>query len=134
MTCGGIATCDETGVVFSLLPAASAALTGSEGAENLAYLAQYVAMMGFIEDKVVDCFHRGGGVPYSEFPRFHEVMAQDSAQTVVGALFDHILPLVPGLALGRRLRRHPRRPPSADPSAVGVTVGHGRAAGIARNR
>lgn len=99
MTCGGIATCDETGVVFSLLPAASAALTGSEGAENLAYLAQYVAMMGFIEDKVVDCFHRGGGVPYSEFPRFHEVMAQDSAQTVVGALFDHILPLVPGLAL-----------------------------------
>jgi SAM-dependent methyltransferase len=99
MTCGGIATCDETGSVFSLLPAASAALTGSDGAENLAYLAQYVAMMGSVEDKVIDCFHRGGGVPYSAFPRFHEVMAQDSAQTVVGALFEHILPLVPGLIL-----------------------------------
>ncbi len=99
MTCGGIATCDETGSVFSLLPAASAALTGSDGAENLAYLAQYVAMMGSVEDKVIDCFHRGGGVPYSAFPRFHEVMAQDSAQTVVGALFEHILPLVPGLTL-----------------------------------
>jgi SAM-dependent methyltransferase len=99
MICGGIATCDETGSVFSLIPAASSALTGSDGAENLAYLAQYVAMMGSVEDKVIRCFHNGGGVPYSEFPRFHEVMAQDSAQTVVGALFDHILPLVPGLSL-----------------------------------
>ncbi|HSP41861.1 MAG TPA: class I SAM-dependent methyltransferase [Luteolibacter sp.] len=99
MTCGGIATCDETGSVFTLTPAASAALTGNDGAENLAYLAQYVAMMGSVEDKVIDCFHNGGGVPYSEFPRFHEVMAQDSAQTGVGALFDHILPLAPGLTL-----------------------------------
>ena len=30
-------------------------------------------------------------------PRFHEVMAEDSGQTVVAALTDHILPLVPGL-------------------------------------
>ncbi len=99
MTCGGIATCDETGSVFTLVPAASSALTGSDGAENLAYLAQYVAMMGSVEEKVIDCFHNGGGVPYSEFPRFHEVMAEDSGQTVVGALFDHILPLAPGLTL-----------------------------------
>jgi len=99
MTCGGIATCDETGSVFTLVPAASSALTGGDGGENLAYLAQYVAMMGSVEDKVIDCFHKGGGVPYSEFPRFHEVMAEDSAQTVVGALFEHILPLVPGLKL-----------------------------------
>jgi 2-polyprenyl-3-methyl-5-hydroxy-6-metoxy-1,4-benzoquinol methylase len=99
MTCGGIATCDESGSVFSLLPGASAALTGGDGSENLAYLAQYVAMMGSVEDKVIDCFHKGGGVPYSAYPRFHEVMAQDSAQTVVGALFDHILPLASGLTL-----------------------------------
>ena len=99
VTCGGIVTCDDTGSVFSLEPAASAALTGSDGAENLGYLAQYVSMMGFIEDKVIDCFHRGGGVPYAEYPRFHEVMAQDSAQTVVGALHEHILPLAPGLTL-----------------------------------
>ena len=36
-------------------------------------------------------------MPYSEFKRFHEVMAEDSGQTVVAALFDHVLPLVPGL-------------------------------------
>jgi len=31
------------------------------------------------------------------YHRFHEVMAEDSGQTVVAALFDVILPLVPGL-------------------------------------
>ncbi len=97
MTCGGIATCDETGSVFTLVPAAADMLTGSDGGENLAYLAQYVAMIGFIEDKIVECFHRGGGVPYSAYPRFHEVMACDSKQTVVDPLFDRLLPLVPGI-------------------------------------
>jgi 2-polyprenyl-3-methyl-5-hydroxy-6-metoxy-1,4-benzoquinol methylase len=36
-------------------------------------------------------------VPYSEYDRFHEVMAEDSGQSVVPALIDSILPLVPGL-------------------------------------
>ena len=99
MTCGGIASCDETGSVFTLVPAAAEMLGGGNGAESLAYLAQYVGMMGFVEDKVVDCFHRGGGVPYSAFPRFHEVMACDSKQTVVDPLLDHVLPLVPGISL-----------------------------------
>jgi 2-polyprenyl-3-methyl-5-hydroxy-6-metoxy-1,4-benzoquinol methylase len=36
-------------------------------------------------------------VPYEKFPRFHEVMAEDSGQTVLASLQDHILPLVPGL-------------------------------------
>jgi ubiquinone/menaquinone biosynthesis C-methylase UbiE len=99
MTCGGIATCDETGSVFTLVPEAAEMLGGDNGAESLAYLAQYVGMMGFVEDKVVDCFHRGGGVPYSAFPRFHEVMACDSKQTVVDPLFDHLLPLIPGISL-----------------------------------
>ena len=45
----------------------------------------------------VECFRKGGGVPYSAYPRFHEVMAAESAQTVVAALEPHILPLVPGL-------------------------------------
>lgn len=36
-------------------------------------------------------------MPYSEYPRFQEVMAEDSGQTVVSALIDSIIPLVPGL-------------------------------------
>ena len=50
-----------------------------------------------VEDGIVGCFQNGGGLPYSEFPRFQSVMAEDSGQTVLPALLEHILPLVPGL-------------------------------------
>ena len=53
--------------------------------------------MGSVEGGIVESFKRGGGLPYSAFPHFHEVMAEDSGQTVVAALKDHILALVPGL-------------------------------------
>ena len=59
---------------------------------------QWLAVLGSVEDKIVECFHNGGGVHYEEFHRFHEVMAEESAQTVVAALTDHILPLADGLA------------------------------------
>jgi 2-polyprenyl-3-methyl-5-hydroxy-6-metoxy-1,4-benzoquinol methylase len=36
-------------------------------------------------------------VPYEKFPRFHEVMAEDSGQSVLSSLESHILPLAPGL-------------------------------------
>lgn len=53
--------------------------------------------MGTVEDKIVDCFKQGDGVPYTDFPRFHAVMAEDSGQSVLSSLQSHILPLVPGL-------------------------------------
>jgi 2-polyprenyl-3-methyl-5-hydroxy-6-metoxy-1,4-benzoquinol methylase len=46
----------------------------------------------------VEKFKSGGGVSYECFERFHETMAEESAQTVVAALQDHILPLSGGLA------------------------------------
>lgn len=75
----------------------AAFLTRDAAPNNLAAIAQYIPLLGTVEDKVVGCFKNGGGVPYSEFPRFHEVMAEDSGQTVLPALIDSILPLVPGL-------------------------------------
>lgn len=81
------------------LPAEHAAwLTRAAAPDNLAVTAQYIPLLGAVEDAVVRCFHEGGGVPYGEFPRFHEVMAEDSDQTVVSALEGAILPLVDGLA------------------------------------
>jgi ubiquinone/menaquinone biosynthesis C-methylase UbiE len=59
--------------------------------------AQYIGMLGAVEDDIVECFKRGGGVPYERFHRFHEVMAEDSGQSVLSSLEAHILPLVPGL-------------------------------------
>jgi 2-polyprenyl-3-methyl-5-hydroxy-6-metoxy-1,4-benzoquinol methylase len=63
----------------------------------MAHITQYIPILGAVEDEILACFREGGGVPYSSFPRFHEVMAEDSGQSVLGALMDHILPLVPGL-------------------------------------
>jgi 2-polyprenyl-3-methyl-5-hydroxy-6-metoxy-1,4-benzoquinol methylase len=78
----------------------AAFLTRVASPDNIAVTAQLIPLMGSVEDSIVESFKNGGGVPYSAFPRFHEVMAEDSGQTVMAALTDHILPLVPGL-IGR---------------------------------
>ena len=75
----------------------AAFLTRASSPDNIAVVAQYIPLMGSVEAGIVEKFEHGGGLPYSAFPHFHEVMAEDSGQTVVSALTEHILPLVPGL-------------------------------------
>jgi hypothetical protein len=72
-------------------------LTRAATPDNIAVTAQWIPLLGSVEDGIVESFREGGGVPYSAYPRFHEVMAEESAQTVVAALTGSILPLVPGL-------------------------------------
>lgn len=79
------------------LPDEHANLLTDHGQVNLAVYAQFFGLLGSVEEDILECFRNGGGVPYERFERFHEVMAEDSGQTVLPALFDHILPLVPGL-------------------------------------
>ena len=79
------------------LPAEHAAFLTRNGEFNMASSMQFIPVLASVEEKLIDCFRNGGGVPYSEYPRFHEVMAEESAQTVVAALEPHIMPLVPGL-------------------------------------
>jgi 2-polyprenyl-3-methyl-5-hydroxy-6-metoxy-1,4-benzoquinol methylase len=81
------------------LPAEHAgSLTRAAAADNMAVFAQYIGELGSVEGDIVECFANGGGVPYERFHRFHEVMAEDSGQSVMAALESHIVPLVPGLA------------------------------------
>jgi SAM-dependent methyltransferase len=94
---GGFVDYEPQGGLYSLPPEHAAFLTREAAPDNIAPFAQYITTMGQVEDKVLECFKHGGGVPYSEYPRFHEVMAEDSGQTVVAALNRHILPLVEGL-------------------------------------
>jgi len=82
---------------YRLPPEHAAWLTRACAPDNIAVTTQYLPLMGAVEDDVVRCFREGGGVPYERFGRFHEVMAEDSDQTVVGALEEVILPLAPGL-------------------------------------
>lgn len=97
MTVGDIVAHDPAAGTYHLSAEHAAMLTRAASPNNLAAFMQYPAVLGQVEDRIVRCFRAGGGVPYSEFARFHEVMAEDSGQTIVAALFEHVLPLVPGL-------------------------------------
>jgi ubiquinone/menaquinone biosynthesis C-methylase UbiE len=72
-------------------------LTRASSSYNFAASMQWIPILAQVEDDIINCFQKGGGVHYDSFKRFHEVMAEESAQTVVAGLFDFILPLVPGL-------------------------------------
>ena len=82
---------------YLLPPEHAASLTRAAGADNIGVFAQYIGTLGGVETEIVECFRNGGGVPYEKYPRFHEVMAEDSGQSVLSSLETHILPLVPGL-------------------------------------
>jgi 2-polyprenyl-3-methyl-5-hydroxy-6-metoxy-1,4-benzoquinol methylase len=94
----GVVEVDPETTRFTLPAEHAAFLTRSAAADNLAVFAQYIPLLGAVEDDIVACFQHGGGVPYARFPRFHAVMAEDSGQSVLSSLESHILPLVPGLA------------------------------------
>ncbi|MBE9180614.1 methyltransferase domain-containing protein [Oculatella sp. LEGE 06141] len=97
MVTGGFVEYDAIAKTY-MLPAEHAAfLIRAAASDNIAVFAQYVPLLGTVEEQIIDCFYKGGGVPYSEYKRFHAVMAEDSGQSVVSALFDHVLPLIPGL-------------------------------------
>jgi len=98
MTTGRIVEVAPETTRYSLPAEHAAWLTRAASPDNLAVEAQWITTLSAVEDDIIECFHRGGGVPYERFSRFHEVMAEESAQTVLSVLFSHILPLVPGMA------------------------------------
>ncbi len=97
MATSGIVELDRKTKLY-YLPQAQAGFLGKDAPNGcMSSMFQFLAVLGSVETQVVDCFHNGGGVPYSAYDRFHEVMAEESNQTVVAGLDDHILPLVPGI-------------------------------------
>jgi 2-polyprenyl-3-methyl-5-hydroxy-6-metoxy-1,4-benzoquinol methylase len=97
MVTAGVVEAEGQSTRFRLPVEHAAYLTRPAGADNVGVFAQYIALLGQVEDDIVECFKKGGGVPYSKYPRFHEVMAEDSGQSVLSSLTSHVLPLVPGL-------------------------------------
>jgi SAM-dependent methyltransferase len=95
MTAAGIVVMDGDDR-YLLPPEHAASLTRRAGSDNLAVLSQYIGLLGGVEDRILGCFREGGGVPYSEFGRFQEVMSEDSGMSTLPALIDTILPLIPG--------------------------------------
>jgi SAM-dependent methyltransferase len=95
MVTGGIVEYD--GRLFRLPPEHAASLTRAAGPGNIASFAQFIAMLGKVEDGIADCFKNGGGVPYSQYPEFQRLMAEESGMVFDASLLDVVVPLVPGL-------------------------------------
>lgn len=97
MVVGGIVEYDPVQSTY-VLPAEHAAfLTRAAGPDNLAFFAQYMALVADVEDPLIESFRNGGGVPYSAYPRFQELQGEESARTFDATLVDVVLPLVFGL-------------------------------------
>jgi 2-polyprenyl-3-methyl-5-hydroxy-6-metoxy-1,4-benzoquinol methylase len=97
VTTGRIVEHDPANATYWLPAEHAASLTAVAGAGNFARLLQFLTLLGQVEEQVVTCFREGGGVGYESFPRFHELMAEDSAATHDAGLVDLVVPVVPGL-------------------------------------
>jgi 2-polyprenyl-3-methyl-5-hydroxy-6-metoxy-1,4-benzoquinol methylase len=116
MTTGHIVDYDATAATYSLPAHRAAVLTRMAGPNNLAVVAQFLPLLGEVEQKIIGCFRAGGGLPYSEFPRFHQLMAEESGAVYDASLVEVVLPLVDGLV--ERLRS------GADVADFGCGSGH----------
>lgn len=97
MTVADVVDYDPQYCTYSLPVEHGAMLTRAAGPNNIAAVMQYIAMMGEVEQKIIERFQTGGGLGYSEYPRFHRTMAEESGAVFDAALLNGILPLVPQL-------------------------------------
>ena len=97
MTTGRVVDYDADTATYSLPAHRAGVLTRAAGPDNLAVVAQLLPLLGEVEQKIIGCFRAGGGLPYTEYPRFHTLMAEQSGAVFDAALVDVVLPLVDGL-------------------------------------
>src|ERR1700756_1077530 len=71
MTTGHVVDYDADTGTYSLPAHRAGVLTRAAGPDNLALVALFVPQLGGGEQKIIGCFRAGGGLPYSEFSRFH---------------------------------------------------------------
>ncbi|GAA3277883.1 methyltransferase domain-containing protein [Paenarthrobacter aurescens] len=92
MTSAGLVNYQADPGTYVLRPEFVPVVTGA-GTENLARTLQYVALMGEVAPKIAQAFYTGGGTSYEDYPRFHRIMASESAAVNDASLLETILPL-----------------------------------------
>jgi SAM-dependent methyltransferase len=116
MATGRIVEHDPITMTFALPAEHAARLTRAGGPLNSAVAFQLLGMFAAVEDKVVECFRRGGGVPDSEYPRSQDIWAEIGWASLDVNLLDVTLALVPGVT--DRLRA------GIDVADIGCGAGH----------
>ncbi len=76
MVTAGVVEVDPTSTWYALPAEHAAFLTRAAGADNLAVFTQYIGMLGVVEDEILECFKRGGGVPYAGHPGLKPCLQQ----------------------------------------------------------
>jgi 2-polyprenyl-3-methyl-5-hydroxy-6-metoxy-1,4-benzoquinol methylase len=97
MVTAGVVEYDSGRGAYTLPPEHAAFTTRAAGANNFAAFMQLVPLIGAVEQEVLDKFHNGGGVPYSSYGRFQQVMSDTSGAIFDANLVTATLPLVPGI-------------------------------------
>jgi 2-polyprenyl-3-methyl-5-hydroxy-6-metoxy-1,4-benzoquinol methylase len=97
MVTGNIIEFDPAQGTYYIPREYAAWLTRSAGVQNMAFQAQYIVMLANVQEQIVDCFSRGGGVPYASFTDFLRLIGEESEQVVDSSLLQTTLPLVPGM-------------------------------------
>lgn len=97
MVTGRIVVYDPAARTYALPAEHAACLTREAQLGNMAVYTQHVALLGEMQERLLHCFRTGEGTSYDEYRCFHQIMEEDSAQTVTAGLFTSILPLVGGI-------------------------------------
>lgn len=100
MTVAHVVDYEPVSAIYTLPSHRAATLTREAGLNNLARLAQYLPLLSEVEQKILGCFRRGGGLQYQDYPRFHAVMGERSREIFDKALIGTVLPLVEGFRKG----------------------------------
>jgi SAM-dependent methyltransferase len=97
MVSGGLVEYAPETRAFRLPPEHAAVLARDARPNNLALVAQWIPLLGAVEDAIVTCFTEGGGIPRVTYERIAAVLTEIGDQIVVARLLFEILPRAPGL-------------------------------------
>ena len=96
MVTGGVVDYEPRERCYALPREHAALLTRAARPDNVAATCQWVPALAALEDRILECFERGVGVPHEAFARFH-ALAEEDGDAMAASLFTGVLPLVDGL-------------------------------------
>jgi ubiquinone/menaquinone biosynthesis C-methylase UbiE len=94
MVTGGIVEYDEESQTYTLPREHAAVVTKAAGPRDMSRFMQYLPMLAEVEQDIIECFHRGGGLPYDKYPRFLTLMSESSGLRFDDLLVQKVIPLI----------------------------------------
>jgi 2-polyprenyl-3-methyl-5-hydroxy-6-metoxy-1,4-benzoquinol methylase len=82
---------------YVLPPEHAASLTLASGPENMAVLAHSVPLLARVREDIVECFRKGGGVFYDQYPEYMALWAGLNEKIYEQTLISKVIPLVADL-------------------------------------